>query len=139
MLDASKVGRSTKILARLAVDSLEIRLPTGQGPHYRPTEGDHYYATLVDGQRREIVQVTGGAGDRLWIRRAQDGTDSQVWAAGTCLLVEWNAQQLREFIQQTVEGPEPVLEPGTYCLDCTTCIEIDSFGRIVRVDGAEQC
>jgi len=139
MLDASKIGRLTKTIEKIAPGDSVLRLQNGVSQYFAPASGAHYYATLVDGHRREIVQVTGGSGTELYISRGQDDTDPLHFPAGTCVIVEWNPAQLCEFMKQCVDGSGPVISPGTFCLDCTTCITVDAGGRITDIDGAEGC
>lgn len=139
MLDATKIGRQTALTSSVGIADEVLRIPTGVAAYFNPLDGTHYYATLVDGQRREVVQVTGAVGTELHVRRGQDHTPALAFAGGTCLIVEWNPQQLREFIVGVGQGEPTHVSPGVYCLDCTTCIEVNAGGRIVSIDGATSC
>ena len=78
-------------------------------------------------------------GDMLEVRRGEDHTLIQEFPAGACFVVEWNPAQLCEFVQSCVNGESPVMSPGTYCLECNTCIDVDAYGRITKIDGVEKC
>src|SRR5699024_12035659 len=67
MLDATKIGRQTALTSSVGIADEVLRIPTGVAAYFDPLDGTHYYATLVDGQRREVVQVTGAVGTELYV------------------------------------------------------------------------
>lgn len=140
MIDASKLNLQTKVTRKVSASDRFLYLNTGLGASFKPVEGTHYYATLYSGvAKREIVLVTAASGDMLEVQRGEDGTLEQEFPAGSCLIVEWNPAQLCEFVQTCVTGESPVMSPGVYCLECNTCITVDAYGRITKIDGVEKC
>lgn len=140
MLNVTNWGNEAKLYAPLAKTDHELQVSPHDALRFQVPAGSWYYLTLRQGPRREVVRVVGSVGRILTIERAQDGTARQDFEAGACLSVEWNVQQLREFIDQVGGGAEPTgVQPGTYCLDCTTCIEVNAAGQLVSVNGAGGC
>lgn len=139
MIDASKLNLQTKVSRRVASEDKFIYVTPGTGTYFKPVEGTHYYATLYSGATREIVLVTAASGDLLEVTRGEDSTTPHEFASGACLIVEWNPAQLCEFVQSCVAGEKPSMAPGTYCLECTTCITVDAYGRITEIDGVTRC
>ena len=140
MLDIAKWGMTSATVTRLSPASRQLVLPTGVGGQFIPAAGTHYNLTLRRGNRREVVDVTGGTGDTLFIARGMDHTVPMEWPAGTCVSVEWNPEQLCEFVHDCTGAAQPgIIAPGVYCLDCATCITVDAAGRITNIDGAEKC
>lgn len=140
MLNVTNWGSEAKLYAPLAKTDHELQVSPHDALRFQVPAGSWYYLTLRQGPRREVVRVVGAVGRILTVERAQDGTARQDFEAGACLSVEWNVQQLREFIEQIGAGAEPTgVAPGTYCLDCTTCIEVNAAGQLVSVNGAGGC
>lgn len=139
VIDATKLNLQTKVTRKVVATDLFLYLNTGMGAYFKPADGTHYYGTLYSGVKREIVLVTGASGDMLEVRRGEDHTLIQEFPAGACFMVEWNPAQLCEFVQSCVNGESPVMSPGTYCLECNTCIDVDAYGRITKIDGVEKC
>lgn len=135
MLNMSNYGNTGKLAAAVKPEDTQIRVMSGG--QFTVPQGDHYYLTIRESGRREVVRVNSTSGGWLTVERAQDGTMAQGFSLSACLEVEWNPQQLREFLDN---GQSPnVISPGVYCLSCNTCITIDSSGRITDVNGAEGC
>jgi len=139
VLNTSNWGNSGHLGAALAAAATELMLAYNDGLRFAVPMGDHYYLTIREGDRREVVRVTSASGQRLTIVRAQDGTQAQAFAIGACVEVEWNPQQLREFLEGIVTGCESVVTPGTYCLTCNTCVTVNACGQITSINGAEGC
>lgn len=140
MIDVTKLNRQTKLMASVTATDTFVRVPTGLGAVLRPASGTHYYATIYSGTRREIVLVTGASGDQLTVTRATDNTVAQSFPSGSCFIIEWNPAQLCEWVTEgCVQALKPVMAPGTYCLECTSCIEVDAAGRITAINGATKC
>lgn len=139
ILDVSKMNLSTKLSQAISSVDEFVHVTPGTGVRFKPLEGTEYYATLYAGTRREIVRVTGAAGDTLHVVRGEDHTLPLDLPGGTCFIVEWNPAQLCAFVQTCVSAEKPVMAPGTYCLECNTCIEVDAYGRIIKIDGVEKC
>lgn len=140
MLSTQNWGQSATLYQSLPVGVSEIALAPADRPRFAVPAGQWYYLTVRYNQRREVVQVQGLVDGKLQVTRAQDGTSEQSWPAGACVEVEWNPQQLREFLWQVGAGTEPTgVNPGTYCLDCTSCLTVNAAGQITRVDGAGGC
>lgn len=62
------------------------------------------YVEVRNGSVREVVKVVGRVGDKLTVERGQDNTVAQSFSTGACVDVEWNPQQLCEYIQQCSTG-----------------------------------
>lgn len=140
MLTTKNWGYSSKLATSLPLGENEVRLPATDLSHFQVNAGEHYYLTIRQPGRIEVVQVTSSLNGRLQVVRAQDNTQAQYWAAGSCVEVEWNPLQLKEFLEQIGRGTPPSgVNPGTYCLDCTTCLTVNGAGQITRVDGAGGC
>lgn len=140
MLNVTNWGSETKLYATLDKLDTELQVMPHDALRFHVPPGSWYYLTLRRGPRREVVRVVGAVGRTLTVERGQDGTVRQDFEAGTCVSVEWNVAQLREFIEQIGAGAEPTgVAPGTYCLDCTTCIEVNEAGQLVSVNGAGGC
>lgn len=141
MIDVSKYGLSTKTASDVKAGDKFIPLPTGLIGAFTPVAGTQYYLTLWgNGTKREVVRVTGVSGNKIAVDRAIDQTSPQDWPAGTCISFDWNPTQLCEMWQSCNGDPNDVMAPGTYCIECTSCITIDASGRITDIDGAvKQC
>lgn len=140
MLSVQNWGQSATLYRPLPAGVTEIELAPGDRPRFDVPAGQWYYLSIRFNHRLEVVQVQGLVGGKLQVVRAQDGTSELSWPAGACVAVEWNPQQLREFIEQVGAGAEPTgVSPGTYCLDCTSCLTVNAAGQITRIDGAGGC
>lgn len=129
-----------RLAAMVASTEIQLRLKHGEGTNFRVPESDYFYATIRSFGKFEHVKVLSVHGDTLTVVRGQDNTKPQSWPADSCVEVEWNPAQLCEFAKQCTNGTSPTSVPaGTYCLDCTTCIEIGEDGRITAVNGAKKC
>lgn len=136
MLNTINYGASGTLAASISESDTEIRVSSPS--RFSVPSGDHYYLTLKENGRREVVRVFGSSGDRLQVERGRDNTTAQSFTQKACLAVEWNPAQLREF-NQAGSPAAGVVAAGTYCLDCTTCIDINSAGQITAVNGAGGC
>lgn len=140
MLNIKNWGNSGHLGAALSASATVLTLAYNDGGKFAVPLGDHYYLTIREGDSREVVRVTASSGTQLVIVRAQDGTTARAFAAGACVAVEWNPQQLREFFTGIATGCEANgVTPGTYCLTCTTCIAVNACGQITSINGAEGC
>lgn len=140
MLNTNNWGNSGLLGAATGAADTEITLAYNAGNRFVVPAGDHYYLTLREGDRREVVRVIASSGRALTVVRAQDGTVAQSFSAGACVAVEWNPQQLREFFEGIATGCESNgVSPGTYCLSCNTCIDVNACGQITRINGAGGC
>ena len=135
MLNMKNYGHVGRIAAPVSPADALIRVTPGAS--FAVPSGDHYYLTIRDGQRREVVRVTRTAGEALAVDRGQDGTLALYWSVGACVEVEWNPQQLREFVANIAQSN--IMSPGTYCLGCSTCITVNSAGQITSINGEEKC
>lgn len=139
MIAASKIGLSAKLVAPLDIASDFIRLSGDVVAAWIPEDGTYYYATITNGTVREHVKVTGYvSGKGLIVQRAQDNTVVGNFPQGSCINVEWNPQQLLDFLagrQQTT----PQIKPGVYCLGCNTCITLNADGTIKEIQDAISC
>lgn len=132
-------NKSTLALGITATDDY-ITLAPGAEQLFPISTGEHFYLTLRTETKREVVLVTGGVGRQRQVERGQDGTAIQSFPAGTCIEVEWNPAQLREFVASVRCGTEVTgVSPGTYCLGCTTCITVNAAGQVVSINGSEGC
>ena len=139
LIDATKINLSTKLSRAISAADQFLYVTPGTGQALKPASGTEYYATLYAGMKREIVRVTGVSGDIFAVARGEDNTTPLDFPGGTCLVVEWNPAQLCTFVQSCLQGEKPVMSPGTYCLECTTCIDVDAYGRITKIDGVTKC
>lgn len=140
MLSVQNWGNKSTLAQGIVAASDKLVLPNGAARLFRLSNQTHYYLTLRNSGRREVVRVVGAFGNELMVERGQDGTLPQVFPPGTCIEVEWNPQQLREFIFLVQSTTEPTgVNPGTYCMDCTTCLTVNAAGQIVNINGAEGC
>jgi hypothetical protein len=141
LLIAGKYGIADNLSDAVNQTQDTLPLPIGHGAQYRPMAvGSYFYLTIKGAGKHEVVKVTDCIGDTLYVVRGQDGTLAQSFPDKSCLKVDWNPAQLCEFVQQcTGNTVLPVAHPGTYCLDCTTCITINAQGQITAVNGAAKC
>lgn len=140
MLNVIDWGNSGALADPLGVDATTLVLRSSDAPRFQVPAGDHYYLTLRDSSAREVVRVDATNGRILTIVRGVDNTAARQWAAGTCVAVEWNPLQLREFMESVQQDCEPTGVPaGTFCLSCNTCITVNECGRITQINGAGGC
>jgi hypothetical protein len=115
MLDVTNVwGRKTKTTKSVSAKDTTIRVSNGM--MFDVKDNTHYYATLINGDTREVVKVTRRDGDILTVERGQDNTSAQSFPSGVCVKVEWNPQQLCEFIKQCATGDSHKITPALYVL-----------------------
>ncbi len=139
-LSTTQWGRTSVLSSAATADDTTLSIAPADAAGLAVAPGTHYYLTLRSGSRREVVRVVGSVATELLVERGQDGTTPQSWPILTCVVVEWNPLQLREFIESIGAGTEPTgVAPGTYCVDCTTCLTINAAGQITAVDGAGGC
>lgn len=135
MIHAKKIGLRSKLTRGISPTDTLIRV---EKLMLLNPENGHYWLTLDDGQSREFVCVTESVSGGLAVIRGVDDTVPRSFPAGTCISVQWNESALDEFINS--RGlPTPIVSPGVYCLQCTTCITINDQGQIVKIDGADSC
>jgi hypothetical protein len=141
MIDVTKYGLNTKTSADVSATDKFIPLPAGLIGTFAPVAGTQYYMTLWGkGTSREVVRVLGISGSKIHVDRGIDQTAAQAWPAGTCIGFDWNPSQLCEMWSSCSGNPTDVMAPGTYCIECTSCITVDAEGRITNIDGAvKQC
>lgn len=138
MLDVTNVwGRKTYTTKSISAQDTSIRV--ADGALLEPRQGTHFYATLINGDTREVVKVTRRDGQTLVVERGQDDTQAMTFPSGVCIKVEWNPVQLCEFVKQCATGDSHKINAGTVCFTCDTCIEYDDGGHIVKVNGATGC
>ena len=140
-LDTTHFGQNSTLAADILPSDTVINLPYGDGAKYQPlAAGKYFYLTIRSGTRREVVKVTSIVGDTLYVTRGQDGTTPQAFPVDACVNFEWNPKQLCEFTQRcTGQIPTPIIDPGTYCFDCNTCITINGYGQITAINGEIKC
>jgi len=140
MLDISKYGHRTELAKQVNKSDKEITVLRGDGVRFKMNTSDHFYLTITNGSSREVVKVVGVRGDVLSVERGADNTIPLVLPKGSCAKVEWNPAQLCEYVSNCVQGHiKPVLSPQTVCFTCDTCVEVDEYGRIVKVNGSSKC
>lgn len=140
MIHANKIGMRATLARALPPGGTQMALQTQNQSAWLPREGStngHYYVLLSDGMQREFVKVVGTDTSGLRILRGIDKTQALSWAAGSCVEVVWNESALREFMT-TLDLPNPVVPAGTYCLNCNTCITVNSQGQITAIDGVSE-
>lgn len=139
MLDVSKLNLSTTITRSLAIADGFLYINPAIVHAWIPADGAYYYATVANGTAREIVKVTGYlSGKGLIIDRGQDNTSVASFPSGSCLNVEWNPQQLLDFLSGK-QMTKPQIKPDTYCITCNTCIKVNADGTIAEIIGSQSC
>lgn len=138
MLNMKNYGNSARLSAPVEPGDTEFKIVPADTAKLSIPSGDYYYLTVREGVRREVVRVDATTGFTLTVVRGRDGTTAQRFTTNACLSVEWNPQQLLDFIG-VINNPVTGVGPGTYCLGCNTCIDVDSAGRITAINGAEGC
>lgn len=140
MLNVSNMGNSGTLIRAITPTDTLIYLAPSQGARFQVPTGDHFFVTLREAGKHEVVQVSAVNGDSLVVARAQAGTVAQSFRGGTCVEEAWDAAQLAEFIQMQASGLGPTgVTPGTYCLNCNTCIDVNAEGRITAVNNPGGC
>ena len=140
MLNVNNYGNTGELAATAEATDTSLVVRSFDAPKFNTPAGSHYYLTIRQDARREVVLVTGVLGTNLTVVRAEDGTTAQRFTAGACITVEWNPAQLLEFLGAGPGGCTAVPGvAGTYCLGCTTCITVDGCGRVTQVNGAGGC
>lgn len=139
-INLDKWSSSSKLAIRASASDKQIKVKAGAGTKFIVPSDDYFYATIRSHGKYEHIKVLAVKGDTLHVVRGQDNTEAQDWNEDSCIAVEWNPAQLCEYATQCVNGTKPSgVAAGTYCLDCTTCIEINNDGRISSIDGAKKC
>lgn len=139
MLAVSKVGLTSSLNRGLDSNSEFLPLHADVLSAWIPADGTYYYATISNHTRREHVMVTGYiSGKGLVIKRGVDSTTPQNFPVGSCVKVEWNPQQLLDFLsgRQLVQ---PQIKKGVYCLSCNTCITVEADGTISNIQDSLKC
>lgn len=136
MLNMKNYGNTVRLTQNIVAADVLLRIT--DAAKMQVPSGDHYYLTLREGTRKEVVRVNLTEGPILHVSRALDGTSGQSFSTAACLTVEWNPLQLSEFVAGG-SGTPNLIAPGTYCLGCSTCIDVDSSGRITAINNAEDC
>lgn len=140
MFNVSKWGTHGKLAQVLMPDETRIRLLDGQAARFFLTHDDWFYATIRDKTNFEHVKVIDVRDGVLIVERGQDNTEARQWGVGACIAVEWNPAQICEHIRHCVMGFETVnLKPGTYCLTCQPCIDVNKYGQITAIRQGEGC
>lgn len=139
MLNVTNMGNVSNLLRSISPTDKLLYLSPGEGSRFSVPSGDHFYVTLRTEGRREFVRVNAVTGDTLSVERGQSST-AQSFPAGACVIEEWCPPQMGEFIALKSAGLGPSgVEPGTYCLNCNTCIDVDATGRITHVNNPGGC
>lgn len=140
MLNVNKVyGKRTHLIRGVNATDTKLYISVGDGYGFAPTDNSHYYLTLYNGSTREVVKVVGRNGDILEVVRGEDNTEPQTFPANSCVKIEWNPQQLCEFIKQCTTNDVERIKPQTICMTCDTCLDIDAMGHVVKVNGGTGC
>lgn len=138
MLNTNFWGLCTSLASSINTSDTQIRLASGDGSKFRMTDNDHFYMTLKNGGVREVVKVVARTGDILTVERGQDNTTASTFGIGSCACVEWNPQQLCEFVSSCVSRCSNIT-PQTFVVGCGTSIEVNECGNIVAINGSEKC
>lgn len=140
MLTVDKVyGQHTSLAKSLSAMDTTMAISMGTGSKFRLGDGGHYYVTIKHGAVREVVKVVGRIGDTFTVERGQDNTSPINFPYGSCVYVEWNPQQLCEYIKQCAVGDSAKIAAQDICFTCDTCIKIDDGGHITAVNGGDGC
>ena len=138
MLNTKVWGRCTKLAKAITSTDTQITLPVGDGSKFRINDQEHFYLTLRNGGVMEVVKVVARAGDVLTVERAQDNTTAQTFGKGSCACVEWNPQQLCEFVKSCAGGCTNIT-PQTFVVTCGTSVTVNECGNITAINGSETC
>lgn len=142
MLDISKAyGFASQLAADVNQTQTTIVLPIGHGAQLSPLLPNNYFwLRMRCNGKMEIVKVTGVSGDTLYVTRGQDGTAPQAFAKGCCIDFDWSPTQFCENALNCAGGsPVAIMQAGTYCFDCNTCITVNSAGQITAINGQVTC
>lgn len=138
MLNMEFYGKCASLATGITPRDTQIRLRPSEGSKFAMRGDDHFYLTLKNGGTREVVKVVARNGDLLTVERAQDNTAAQSFGRGACACVEWNPQQLCEFVKNCTQGCTGIT-PQTVVVTCGTALKINECGNIVSVNGSEKC
>ncbi len=140
MIDATKLNKSTKLTEAMSIQQQYMFISPALVPYWIPENGAYYYATIgANSSIHEIVKVVGYvSGKGLVVERAQDNTNAMAHPSGACINVWWNPQQLLDFLNGRL-GTKPIIAEGVYCLDCNSCITVNSDGTIADINGVDKC
>lgn len=140
MLNAKNMGNSSQLMKPASSGDRTLYLVSGGGRRFQVPQDDHFFVTIREGSKHEFVRVESVDNDKLTVSRAQGGTTAQSFNGGACVIEEWCPPQLKEFIEMHSQGLDNTgVQAGTYCLQCATCIDVDSSGRITAVDEPKGC
>lgn len=138
MLNTTVWGKCTKLASAITAKDTQITLPVGEGSKFRINTDEHFYLTLRNGGVMEVVKVVARKGDILTVERAQDNTTAQTFGKDSCACVEWNPQQLCEFVKNCAGGCTNIT-PQTFVVGCGTSLTVNECGNIVKINGSEKC
>ena len=138
MLNMKNYGVSSKLTKPIGATDTTIVVTPRDGLKFEVPEGDYFYATIKSNGLREFVKVVKTTGDNLLVVRGQDNSVAQSFPRDACIVVEWNPQQLCLFVHACVDGDIVSGLSGVHCIDCGTCITLDS-GKITKIDGEQKC
>lgn len=136
MLNLKNYGNTTTLVA--AASNTTNTFKVADSDKFAVPAGDWFYATVKFNGTREFVKVMKAANGELTVVRAQDGSAANAFPKGACLEVEWNPQQLCEYIKTCSDCPQVTGVDGVFCIDCGSCLTIE-HGKITAVNGEVKC
>lgn len=141
MYTAKKWGVRSTLAAPLMPGNTHVAVVDGHAARF--FTGDHsdwYYLTIRHNDNFEVVKLVDVINGALVIERAHDQTEARQWPAGACIGFEWNPAQVCEHIRTCVLGFESAgIRPGTYCMECVTCIDVNKYGQITGIKKGDGC
>ena len=138
MLHTKNMYNRTRLIKAIGALDTTLYITQGQGDKFMVPAGDHYFATIRTGDIREFVKVVSADFDKLHVVRAQDNSTAHSFPVDACITVEWNPEQLCGYVKTCALGMEISGVSGTVCIDCGTCLTLDS-GKITKVNGEQKC
>lgn len=88
------------LAAGISNSDLSLSVLSGDGAKFPDTSsGGHFYATLIEGVKVEIVKVTSRVVDAFTIQRGIDSTTAQAFTSAARIEQRWNRAQIEDKIQ----------------------------------------
>lgn len=139
MLNVDSWGRTSKLAESIGTKQTIFKVSAGEGHKFALPDSDHFYLTIYNGNTREVVKVVNVDRDTLTVERGQDNTTPLSFPKDACLVVEWNPQQLCEFVKQCAASDTTKIKPQTVCSADCFCLELDEGGHVINVNRSQSC
>lgn len=137
MLNVNNWGVSSKLIQDIDSSDKKIKIDFNDIPLFILPTGDYCFATITDNGRIEHIKIKGIINNCLITERGQDNTKARDWKKGAIIRIDWNLEQLRDYINQVVSftyKPSNTIKGGTYDISCLSSITISDDGRIVDIN-----